>query len=361
MHIYIDESGVFRVAEHDNAWCVVAALVVPEPVARRIAQLLIPYKLACGKRYDEEVKLGELTDDQIMSFLGKLSELDCTVYCVASEMSLVTEEQAHRHQAEQVAKITQHIDKMKYAEGRAGLQKLADDVSQLSPQLYMQLVCQAILVKEVIDRGILYHVQRTPKCLRRFRWRIDQKNTSKSLFEVSFEKIAPSLLQSMALSEPYYACTDFDYSAMNEFVYTEENAPTYLRDTYGLQIDAVGGLNIGKILRTDMGFPDSLSEPGIQAVDLVASSIGRLLRGRFADEDRFARALGRLMVQNLRGEFPIRLVSFGATDVSVTDRIANIVRAFDAFSKRMLLRGRSAVSPASRLLKFAPIPSATCR
>ena len=337
MHIYIDESGVFRVATNDNAWCVVAALVVPEPVARRLAPLLLPYKLARGKRYDEEVKLGDLSEDQILSFLGKLSQLDCTVYCVAAEMSLVTNEQAQQHQTEQVAKITHHIDKMKFPEGRASLQALAEEVSGLSPQLYMQLVCQVILVKEVIDRAILYHVQRTPKCLRRFKWRIDQKNTTKSLFEVAFEKVAPSLLQSMALSEPSYACTDFDYSAMEEFVYTEENAPTFLRDTYGLDVNPAGGLNVGKLLRSDIAFPSSGSEAGLQAVDLVVSSVGRLLRGRFGDEARVARVLGSLMVQNLRGEFPIKLVCFGRADAAVSDRIANIVRTFGRSSKPMLL------------------------
>lgn len=337
MHIYIDESGVFGVATNDNAWCVVAGLVVPEPIARRLAPLLLPYKLACGKRYDEEVKLGELSEDQILSFLGRLSQLDCTVYCVAADMSLVTDEQAQRHQAEQIAKITHHIDKMKFPEGRAGLRALANEMSGLSPQLYMQLICQALLVKEVIDRAILYHVQRTPKFLRRFRWRIDQKNTTKSLFEVAFEKITPSLLQTMALSEPSYACTDFDYSAMEDFVYTKENAPTFLRDTYGFDVNPASGLNVGKLLRSDIAFPSSESEAGLQAVDLVVSSVGRLLRGRFGDEARAAQILGSLMVKNLRGKLPIRLISFGRADAAVSDRIVNIVRTFGKSSKPLLL------------------------
>lgn len=342
MHIYIDESGVFRPATNSHAWCVVTALVVPEPVVRKLAPLLLPYKLACGKRYDEEVKLRDLREDQILSFLGKLSAIDCTAYCVAAEMSLVTDEQAQLHQNEQVEKITHHVDKMKYPEGRARLLALGEDVSGLSSQLYMQLVCQVILVKEVIDRAILFHVQRTPKCLRRFRWRIDQKNTTKSLFEMTFEKVAPSLLQSMALSEPTYACTDFDYSSMEEFVYTKENAPTYLRDTYGLDVSPAGGLKVGKLLRSDLAFPSSQSEAGLQAVDLVASSVGRLLRGRFVDEANAAKALGSLMVQNLRDEFPIRLVSFARTDTALDDRIVEIMRTFRRYSKPMLMPSAAA-------------------
>lgn len=336
MHIYIDESGVFKVAQNTDAWCVVAALAAPEPTVRRFGPLLLPYKLACGRRYDEEVKLGDLSEERALSFLDGLSKLDCTVYCVATEMSLVTDEQAQRHQVEQVAKITHHIDKMKYPEARSGLRALAEEVAALSPQLYMQLVCQVLLVKEVIDRAILYHVQRSPKCLRGFRWRIDQKNTTKSLFESAFSKIAPLLLQSMALTEPSYECTDFDYSAMKDFVYTEENAPTFLRNTYGHDFDTVGGLNVGKLLRSDLQFPSSHTETGLQVVDLVASSVGRLLRGRFTDEARATEGVGRLMVQNVRGQSPVRLVSFGGTNADVSDRIAHIVRTFASVSKPML-------------------------
>jgi hypothetical protein len=336
VHIYIDESGVFKVATNTDAWSVVVAIVVPEPSVRRLGSLLLPYKLACGRKYDEEVKLGDLREEQIFSLLKKLSELDLTVYCVACEMSLVTSEAAQRHKESQVTKITQHIDKMKFADGRAGLQKLADNVRGLSSQLYMQLICQIHLVKEVIDRGILFYVQRTPKCLRQFRWRIDQKNMTKSLFETAFEKIAPSLLQTIAISEPSCACIDFDYGAMAEYIYTEENAPKYLRDTYGLDVNPVGGLNVGKLLRSDMAFPSSESEVGLQVADLIASSVGRVLRGRFAAEGRAARLLGSLMVQNVSGDFPIKLVSFGSAGSLLSNRVAAIVRAFASSSKPML-------------------------
>lgn len=42
------------------------------------------------------------------------------------------------------------------------------------------------------------------------------------------------------------------------------------------------------------------------------------------------------MVQNFRGQFPIRLVSFGGTNADVSDRIARIVRGLDSVSKPIL-------------------------
>ena len=94
MQIYIDESEVFKVATDADAWCVVAALVLPKPSLRQFQPLLLPYKLACGKRCDQEIKLRELSEGQIFSILEKLAEIDCSVYCVATEMSRVTDEGA---------------------------------------------------------------------------------------------------------------------------------------------------------------------------------------------------------------------------------------------------------------------------
>ena len=336
MHIYIDESGTFVPATNQDSWCVVAALVVPETGIRRLRELLTSAKLACGKKYNEEVKLRDMTEEQYFALLRNLNQIDCTLYAIATDMSLSSDAMVRHHQEQQTRGILKHIDVMKYEEGRASLQKLSEEVSALSPQLYMQLVCQVHLIKEVIDRAILYHVQRTPECLRQFRWRVDQKNTTKSQFEIAFEKVAPSLLQSIALDEPSIACTDFDYSAMREFIYDNQNAPTYLKDTYGLEINPAGGLNIGKVLRTDLDFPESSTEIGLQIVDLLASGIGRLLRGRIVESQKAASMLGSIMVQNVRRKYPIQLISF-ANDQSADPRVADIIRVVEQHAKPMLL------------------------
>lgn len=336
MHVYIDESGSFVPAPNPNSWCVVAALVAPETSIRRLRALLASFKLACGKKYDEEVKLRDVTEHQYFTLLRNLASIDCTLYAVATDMSLSSEPLVRGHQEQQIQGILRHIDMMKYEEGRASLRKLSEEVAVLSPQLYMQLVCQVHLIKDVIDRAILYHVQRTPGCLRQFRWRIDQKNTTKSQFEITFEKVAPSLLQSIALEEPSIACADFDYSAMRNFIYDDQNAPTYLRDAYGFDVNPAGGLNIGKVLRTDIDFPESSTEAGLQAVDLLASGIGRLLRGRISENPIAASLLGSIMVQNLRGKYPIQLISF-ADDQQADPGVADAVKEFEQHAKPMLL------------------------
>lgn len=334
MHIYIDESGVFKAAPGPESWCAVAALVVPETDLRKLRTLLTPLKISAGKTYTDEVKLGQLKEQDYFRFLEALGKLDVTVYSVATDMSLLTENEIVHHRNEQAARVLTHIDTMKYEEGRQGLRQLSNETAALSPQLYMQLICQVSLVQQVIDRGTFYHVQRTPKSLRRFRWRIDQKNTTKSLFEITFEKLTPGLLQTMSLERPSIACVDFDHSAMSDFMYGDD-APTYLKNSYGIDVEARGGFNTGKLLRTDLAFPDSRSEEGLQIVDLIVSGIGRLLRGRFEDPDTAARLLGSLMVQNFKGAFPLQFISF-VSGKAVSPRVAELTKKISASARPLI-------------------------
>jgi len=78
---------------------------------------------------------------------------------------------------------------MKYEGGRDAVQLLGNQLLKLSPQLYAQLWYQVILIHEIVTQGILYFVQRFPQSLGSFKWRVDQKNSSKIDFEDAFEKI----------------------------------------------------------------------------------------------------------------------------------------------------------------------------
>lgn len=320
MHIYIDESGVFRPADHPDAWCAVAAYVLPESKIRHLNSVLTPLKLRAGKTYRDEVKLRHVQESDYLQFLSRLSSLNGSLFCVATDMSMLTEQDVRHHQSGQAKLILSNIDRMHYESAREGLRDLAAKTESISPQLYMQLVCQVHLLKEVIDRGILYHVQRHPKFLGKFRWRIDQKNTSKIAYEEAFEILAPALLQSISLRDPTISVREFDYSAMAKYRYGENDAPTYLQDEYGIDIDAEGALNVGKLLGDDCAFTSSSIEPGIQVVDLLVSGIRRSLKGQFSDQRAVSKLLGRLMVQRMTNEPPIRLVSFsdGTVDSPVT-------------------------------------------
>src|SRR2546426_1162962 len=117
----------------------------------------------------------------------------------------------------QAEKIRENISRMLYEGGKRGVAALADEIDSLPAQLYVQLVCQVVLLSDVLRRAILYYVQRDPVTLRRFVWRVDQKNTERTTFERAFVKVAPGLLQSESFRDPAIYLIDADYSHFGRF------------------------------------------------------------------------------------------------------------------------------------------------
>jgi hypothetical protein len=118
---------------------------------------------------------------------------------------------------------------MRYEGGRTGVALLANQMEALPHQLYVQLVCQTHLLHDIVGRAVNYFAQRNPATLGEFRWRIDQKDTSKTVYEDAFEKIAPALLQTRSFSEPLERVKGFNYSHFSAYEYEDGKMPDYLR------------------------------------------------------------------------------------------------------------------------------------
>lgn len=298
-------------ASHDDAWNCVAAYLSPESDSRKLKKSLAKLKLDGGKKYNDEIKLNDIYEEIYFDFLKSLSKTKGVLLCVATDCSLISEKDINEHKEEQAKRVIENRDKMLYEAGREMVQALHDKLTGVSPQLYLQLFCQLILICDVIEKGILYFVQSHPRNLRKFSWHIDQKNTAKIDYEEAFEKITPGLLQTRSLREPFVTVKEFDYTAMDKYFYTKETEPTYLEEHYGIKrSSSEGSLNIGKLLWDDLDFCDSKSSFGVQISDLLASGVRRLLRNGFADNSKAAELLGGLMINPLKNGYPLSLISF---------------------------------------------------
>jgi len=209
MNIYIDESGSFVSAPVKCTWNVVAAVVGPESSRKGLHSALKSLKLAARANLSQEVKLGSLSDQQYLNFLGDIARTHAVLFATATDAGVNEPSGLLRHQRMQVTKIRENIPRMKYDGGKRGV-ALLDQLEKISPQLYAQLVCQVDLLHDVVGRSINYFAQRIPGTLSAFRWRIDQKNTSKTTFEEAFEKIAPALLQTRSFRDPAAKVEGFD-------------------------------------------------------------------------------------------------------------------------------------------------------
>jgi hypothetical protein len=339
LNIFLDESGSFVSAEKLNSWNCVAAYLTPENDRTRVKKTLASLKRATGVPITQEIKLRDLRESDYFDFLHRLGKLHGVLYTVATDAGLNSVSEIINHREEQAAKIVEHKDKMRYEIARQGIQALSDQVREIAPQLYVQLQCQVHLISLIVLNGILYFVQRFPHTLGRFRWRIDQKNSTQTVYEKAFVTLTPPLLQTISTREPLLMMKGANYKKIQRFYYSEDERPTYLENVYGIDIQNAGpALNIGKLIREDLRFEDSKQNQGIQIVDLLASGVRRCLRNQFNDSRLAALLLGRLMVQDKARHPPLRLLGFSEDERLVNDDLAKLLWTMEKSCRAMLDR-----------------------
>jgi len=336
MNIFIDESGSFVNSSKLNSWNCVAAYVMPERIKYKSEKALtiLKSKATPSAKRHGEIKLRDVSERDYFQFLTRLGNLAGVLFAVVTDAGRNNLADIGFHQKEQAAKIRANIPRMIYEEGKQAVGLLADQLEALSPQLYVQLQCQVNMIFDIIGRALLYFVQRDPITLRRFKWRIDQKNTSKTDFEDAFEKVAPALLQSRSIDEPLTMLEGADYSALAPYEYGEGEAPAYLSEATGIEIKR--GLNIGKLLRENREFEDSTRSEGIQIADLLASGIRRCLRNGFDDNQIAAQLLGRLMIQGEKSRPPLLVIGFDEAVLPSASPAARAINTMIRYSCPML-------------------------
>lgn len=327
MRIYIDESGSFINAPVRNSWNTVVAYVTPESETRPIKEVLRKFKVNSGHKATEEIKLKNVSENEYLEFLNKLNEMKGVAFCAATDSGLNTDENLATHQRGQVNNILINKHKMIHKAGKETVQRYADKVARISPQLYTQLYCQTALINAVINRAINYFAARYPLSLSKFCWRVDQKNVNKNDYEKVFEALSAAFLQSQSFREPMITVAEYDYSAMNDFIFGDGEAPKYLEEAYDMKIDE--GINIGKIMRDDFKFVDSKTVLGIQIADLLSAGFRRCLRGGFKDNEEAAKQLGSLLVHDFKKDYPVQLVAF--TNHPIEDKFS--IAALDIMKK----------------------------
>jgi len=336
MEILIDEAGSFAVKNApENSWCVVAAYACPETEKRKYREVLRNLKLRENAHIAQELKLHQISELNYLRLLQELGALEGILFCIATDSNLNKIELVQIHQKKRASSMLSNIDEMKYESGKNAIRCLASQFKELPAQLYVQLCCQIQLMHAFVNRGISYFVQRKPNSLKSFEWKIDQKEPQKKTnYEDAFEKFSPVLLQTISLQDPAPALNWCDYRPMSEFMYKKGEIPGYLIDKFP-HLKEEEGFDIQKIIRKDIQFIDSKLYEGIQIADLLASGMRRLLRQEFDNNLLAAKLFGKLMVQEVKNQPPVKLVTFGE-EARVNEELAQIVRLFSKFCRPMI-------------------------
>lgn len=335
MIIAIDESGTFTSAPTSNSWCVVSAYVFSERIQSRSFAALKKLKKSSGATEHQEIKLKNVSENDYFRFIADLTKLGGVLFAVVTDSHINDNATVIQHRKIQADKIRENELRMIYESGKKVITIMANEIDSLSPQLYVQLQCQVVLISDILHRAILYYVQRDPYTLRKYKWRIDQKNTSKTTYEQAFEKVVCPILQTISFREPMIFLKEADYSHMEPFIYSEGEVPEYIEEEYGKKLK--DGVNVGKIIRDDMSFPDSKMDLAVQIADLLASGIRRCLRSEFTNNHLASKMLGSLMLGNMKGKYPIKFVGFREHEEVTDVSIAHITAAMERNAKGILL------------------------
>ena len=153
------------------------------------------------------------------------------------------------------------------------------------------------LVRTASEEVTMYFAQRRPRELAKFEWTIDAKDPRRITTQEKWwrDTLAP-LLQSRSRRKPFGIVKDaaFNYKYFDRSFAMKHDMwfPDRSRKT-------MEGHDIKKMITERMAFVDSRSETLIQAVDILASFLRRLLAGEIAS-DNVSRALGRLQLHARR-------------------------------------------------------------
>ena len=266
---------------------------------------------------------------------------DALVHACAIDVSREDTKALEHHKSKQGEGMTRYLTPEHHPNVIEQIRRLRRLLERMPQQLYLQSVILRELIAWTSEETALYFAQRRPRELGEFEWTIDAKDPKKiTTYEKWWRETLGPLLESHSRREPLRLVRDrdFDYRFFDRSYLTRKELwhPDRPRET-------VECYDLTKMITKRIQFVDSRSEILIQAVDVYASFLRRLLAGEIVGDD-FSRALGRLQI--------IRAVDGGQPQslrvLTLSRRPAGRRDLFKTL-RRMTLAGRSMIKPRSSL------------
>lgn len=333
MYIFIDESGTFAPTSQPGAWCVVAAYVVGSRDRVAVEDALSALKARAGRSPLGELKRHDVTEEDYFQFLEDLSFQDGFLVSVATDAGVnngVTE-----NQVGQARIIREAIDSLGTPKDKSEAEALAKAIEALSPQLYVEIICRMYLTWFAVNVGVAHYVQTEPQTLWSMDWRFDAKGGAGAAFERAHGPLMAGLAGQMSRSHPMPFVAGGDYSSFGRFI---RGGAAALRPKGPGQGRRDVAVITQRLYSEKQAFVDSARSPGIQIADLLVSGIAALLRGKFSDQERAARCLGRLTMRLYAADDATYLIGFGnpATPDPITDVARKAVKSMNLAARAVL-------------------------
>jgi hypothetical protein len=291
--IFIDESGTFTA---QNQFSVVAALSVPHGSLGR-ARRELARTTADWPRVDGELKGGQLDTGHLVKLVDVLFRSHAILHYTVAHVGETDAAHIQAHKDSQCEKLTKFITPEHHETVKRQLWELRKKLEGISLQLYVQCVAQTELLCSILEDIPNYWCQRRPKELRLFEWTIDAKDKNPTPQETWWRDTLGPLMESRSRELPSGRMNQrgFDYSDFDRTYKFEKEVwhPERPRER-------VIGIDIGKLITKRLSFLDSKADILIQAIDILAGFMRRVLVGAVTDADAI-NALGRMQIIRRRG------------------------------------------------------------
>jgi hypothetical protein len=337
MHIYIDESGIFRKPlNKTNVASCLAALVIPSSAKVKLIKDFVELS-SSWPRENGEVKGRLLDEDQIATTVELLRWYDALLEVNAIDLGIHTEAE--------ITRIKTNMANIMFGWATPGhplrerFLEIANAYQRTSNQLFVEAFLMQTLLPRVIQNAINYYARRIPKELASFHWVVDAKETTLTQFESAWsDAIFPSVaFQSQ--SEPFTDIPGGDYSYLERFINRTDEVVEGIERKTGLPRDEIAGLSLKELLGKSFKFQDSKDKPGLQLVDIVVNALQRAFNGRLRQEGW--EGIGSLMIER-----PLQVVPFilmenrhgiGGTPRRINSPFAPVVDVLNRRAKPMRL------------------------
>jgi len=306
MHIYIDESGIFRnPANKDNVASCIAALAVPTSKKK---ELFKQFKARTLNWRDKngEVKGSKLDEPQIASIIDLLQKFDVILELIVIDLGLHTEDEITKFKEIQVNNMIGDIppdhnpDVVKRAQGIQAV------FASMSNQLVIQANLMFLLIPRILFHMVLYYARRIPQELQWFYWMVDAKNESKNAYEDAWSTALYPVMAGQTAKNPIPFVEGGDYSYVEKFEQPDTEAIRSIEKEKGVERGSLSAIRLGDIFEKHFEFQDSRWNVGLQMADVLANAAQRALNGRL--QVAGWGNIGRLMIQ--RSPSPIQFVKF---------------------------------------------------
>jgi hypothetical protein len=332
MYVFIDETGSFQVPSGPNQVSCVAALLVPESLAKTLFRR-VRRRIGWWRVDGREIKGSQLKEREMAEIIRVVRRFDVLLIGVAIDMGLHTKAGISLHRRQQSETIRASLTSTMKAELRGWIEGLARRIDALSNQLYVQSVLLTTLVQAVIEIGTLYYAQRIPRTLGAFSWRLDAKDATPTNYERLWSDVVGPFLQTRSLSSPLLQMRGADYSAFERFCGESSEPPAHLRPRVSNSAEPFQYVEMNALL-ADLKFCRSHLLTGLQIVDMLAAAIRRACNGTL--QPAGWKELGRLMPKPKRGANSVRLLALQ----DLEDRAlpyAQVLKTWDREARRVIV------------------------